>query len=150
MYRPLIVLALAGLLVACTTQGDGATDPPDGSAAASAGASGAALAGPSATCEEAFAPLVEAEVEALSDLGNLPNEVEPTIESCESVADWIAGAQQLVEDEIRPGGAALLPVGPSAALTRRSRAMLLLTRSRFSWMRSSNASNSASLHGLVR
>jgi hypothetical protein len=109
MYRRLIVLALAGLLVACTTQGNGETDEPPGSGAAeSAGASGGASSGASAACEGAFAPLAEMQISSVSELGDLPNEVEPTIESCESVADWIAGAQQVIEEEIRPNTAVFL------------------------------------------
>ena len=34
--------------------------------------------------------------------------MEATIESCESVADWTAAAQQVVENEISPGAADLL------------------------------------------
>jgi hypothetical protein len=34
--------------------------------------------------------------------------VQPTVEGCETVADWIAGAQQLVHDEVNPNTAALL------------------------------------------
>jgi hypothetical protein len=96
MFRPLIVLALAGLLVACTTQGDSTSEQPTGSGAstgaeASAGASGGAATA-SAACEEAFAPV--------ADLG--------TIEGCESVADWVAGAQQVIDGEVRPATARIL------------------------------------------
>ena len=109
MNRFLIGLALVGLLTACTTQGDGETDAPIGSAAAeSAGASGPAMSGASAACEESFAALAEMEIASLSDLGDLEAELQPTIESCESVVDWIAGAQQAVDDEINPSTAELL------------------------------------------
>ena len=63
---------------------------------------------PSAACGEAFAPLAEMEIGSLSDLGDLQAELEPTIESCESVADWIAGAQQVVDDDINPNTVAIL------------------------------------------
>ena len=42
------------------------------------------------------------------------------------------------------------PAGPSAACTRLSSAAVLCLSFRFSWMRSSSASISVSLHGLVR
>jgi hypothetical protein len=109
MNRLLIGLALVGLLAACTTQGDGPTDEPVGSAPiGSAEASGPAVGAASPACEEAFAPLAGMEVASLSDLGDLQAELPPTIESCESVADWIAGAQQVVDDEINPSTAELL------------------------------------------
>ena len=113
MFRYLIVLVLAGLLAACTTQGDGATDGAAGSSASagapsSAGASGSATGTASAACSEAFAPLAELEVTSMSELGDLQEEVQPTVEACESVADWIAGAQEVVEGEVRPGTADLL------------------------------------------
>jgi hypothetical protein len=105
MSRFIIALALAGLSAACATQGDGETDQALGSPAVeSEGASGVA----SAACEEAFAPLADMELESLSDLGDLQAEVEPTIESCESVADWIAAAQPLFEEEVNPNTAATL------------------------------------------
>jgi hypothetical protein len=47
------------------------------------------------------------ELTSTSDLGELA-EVELTVESCESVADWMAGAQQVVENEVSPGAADLL------------------------------------------
>jgi len=106
--RFFIIVALIGLLTACTTQGDGQTDQPDDSTpGASASDSSAPVGDPSAACAEAFAPLAEMELSSTSDLGEL-SEVEATVESCESVADWIAGAQQVVENEIRPGAADLL------------------------------------------
>lgn len=109
--RFLIILALTGLLAACTTQGGGQTDQPDStpstSGSESSGSSRTAAGEPSAACAEAFAPLAEMELSSTSDLGEL-SEVEATVENCESVADWMAGAQQVVEDEIRPGAADLL------------------------------------------
>ena len=109
MSRFVIVVALAGILAACATQGErqspGST--PTTSASDSAASSGVAPGEPSAACAEAFAPLAEMELGSTSDLGGL-SELELTVESCESVADWIAGAQQVVESEVRPGAADLL------------------------------------------
>ena len=106
MFRFLTLVALAGLLAACTSQGQG-TQSPDPSAADASGAARTANSEPSAACAEAFAPLAEMELTSTSDLGELA-EVEATVESCESVADWMAGAQQVVENEVRPGAADLL------------------------------------------
>lgn len=117
MSRFLIALTLVGLLAACDTQGDGGTSgaaDPSGSAAvpasagASAGASSGASGSASAACEESFAALAEMEITSVSELGDLAAEVQPTIESCESVADWIAGAQEVVEEEVDPDTAAFL------------------------------------------
>jgi phage terminase large subunit-like protein len=111
MSRTLIVIAVVGLLVACTPQGDGNTDASAGgaatSAAASAGASGVASTA-SAACEEAFAAIAELEIGSISDLGDLPEELRPTIEGCESVADWVAGAGQAIGIEVNPNTARLL------------------------------------------
>ncbi len=108
MYRLLIVLAVAGLLAACTSTG-GSSAGASGSASGveSAAASGEASGTASAACAEAFAPLAEMGIESTSDLGEL-DEVGPTIESCESVADWIAGAQDVVAEEVNPATAELL------------------------------------------
>jgi hypothetical protein len=121
MIRLLISLVLAGALGACATTGDGASDqsldagpstdagtsaPADASADAS-GAAGTTTGEPSAACAEAFGPLAELGLQSTSDLGDLA-EVEATVERCESIADWMAGAQQVVEGEITPGGADLL------------------------------------------
>ena len=117
MYRLLTVLTLVGLLAACSNQGGGgnadASLEPAGSGAvastgASADASGGGAAAASAACEEAFAPLAEMEIASLSELGEVPDEVQPTIEACESIADWIAGAQTVVADEINPNSARFL------------------------------------------
>jgi len=108
MKRFVIGLALVGLLAGCTTSETGETTPPLGSAIGSAEASGPVIGNASPACEEAFAPLAEMEVASLSALGDLQAELPPTIESCESVADWIAGAQQVVDDEINPSTAELL------------------------------------------
>lgn len=104
------VLALAGLLVACSAQGDGraASNGPAASTTASADASAAVSGSASAACAEAFAPLAEMGITSVSELGDLQEEVQPTIEACESVADWMAGAQAVVEEEVRPGTADLL------------------------------------------
>ena len=107
MLRFLILVALAGLLAACSTQGDGPTNQSLSSSATSSGAVRTATDEPSAACAEAFAPLAEMELTSTSDLGELA-EVLLTVESCESVADWMAGAQQVVENEVRPGAADLL------------------------------------------
>jgi hypothetical protein len=108
MFRFLILVALAGLLAACTTQGDGqSTQSPGPSAPVPSASAGTANGEPSAACAEAFAPLAELELTSTSDLGELA-EVELTVESCESVADWMAGAQQVVENEVSPGAADLL------------------------------------------
>jgi len=113
MYRFVIVLALAGLLVACTTQSDGSSAGPLGSAGtsaapASAGASGGGTGTTTAACEEAFGEVAALDVDSVSDLGDFPNEVQPTIEGCESVADWVAGAGQALGIEVNPNTAALL------------------------------------------
>jgi hypothetical protein len=105
MRRLAIGLALAGLLTACTTQGDGTTEEPAGTAA---GETGAAAAAATAPCSEAFAPLAEQEVESLSDLGDFQEELGPTVESCESIADWVAGAGEVVPGEVNPNTARIL------------------------------------------
>lgn len=108
MKRFLTALALVSLLAACSTQG-GATGEPLGSAPlGSSGASGAAMGEASTACADAFAPLADMEVASLSDLGDLQEEVQPTLEACESVADWVAGAQQVVPEEVNPNTARLL------------------------------------------
>jgi hypothetical protein len=108
MFRLFFLVALAGLLAACTTQGDAqATQSPNPSAPDSSGSARTATGEPSAACAEAFAPLAELELTSTSDLGELA-EVELTVASCESVADWMAGAQQVVENEVSPGAADLL------------------------------------------
>ncbi len=107
MRRTIISLALVGLLAACTSGTDGqnrdSTDAVASGAAASDSASNDVTAGgePSAECSAAFEPLAEMELSSTSDLGDLP-EVDATIEACASLADWTAGAQQVVEDDINP------------------------------------------------
>lgn len=118
MYRNLIiVIALIGLLAACSTQGDGDTTEtstntaPSAAASASAGSSGNAAGGaagtPSAACTDAFAAVAEQDVTSLSGMADLP-EVEATIEQCESLADWMAGASEVLGEEVNPSTAALL------------------------------------------
>jgi hypothetical protein len=116
MRRLIITLAVAGLLVACTTSDGGGESDADASlgtepSAAASGSAGAAASGPtgtaSAACEEAFAPIADLEIESASDLGDLA-EVEGTVESCESVADWTAGAEGALGVEVRAGTADLL------------------------------------------
>ena len=109
MSRFIIIVALAAILAACANQGDsGSPDStPSTSGADSSAAPGVSAGEPSAACAEAFAPLAEMELASTSDLGELP-EVDATVQNCESVADWMAGAQQVVEGEVRPGGADLL------------------------------------------
>ncbi len=113
MKRIMTSLALVGLLAACSNQG-GTTEStaPGASTAASAAASAAGSTGSSGTasadCAAAFAPLADLGVQTTSELGDLADDVRPTIEACESVADWIAGAQDVVAEEVRPGTADLL------------------------------------------
>jgi hypothetical protein len=105
---PLPALMFALLLAACA-QGTDPTDEPTGSEPTTTSSAAAGPAGDaSAACEEAFAPLADAEIGSTSDLGGFQAEVEATVESCESVADWMAGAQTVVDGEVRPGGADLL------------------------------------------
>jgi hypothetical protein len=109
MNRLFIGLALVGLLAACTTQGDGTTDAPIGSTdAESTGAPDGTSTTATPACEEAFAPLAGEEIASISELGDLVAELEPTIETCESVDDWIAGAQTVVAEDINPSTARLL------------------------------------------
>ena len=108
MKRILIVLAIAGLLVACTDQGAASGGPSGTAVGQSPGASGGTSGTATSACSQAFAPLTELEIGSLSDLADLQAEVEPTIQSCESVSDWIAGAQQVVDDNINPNTVALL------------------------------------------
>jgi hypothetical protein len=103
MKRPIVLLALVALLAACGEQ----SGSPVGSSGESAGA-GSASTEPTAACAEAFAPIADLDISALSDLGDHKAEVAPTIQSCESVADWIAGAQQVIDVEINPNTVALL------------------------------------------
>lgn len=113
MLRFLTVLALAGLLVACTGQGEGTTDQPTASAVsapttASPDASDAAGSSASAECTDSFAALADTGATSITELGDLPDEVAPTIESCESVDEWIAAAQETIGDEFNPNTAELL------------------------------------------
>lgn len=116
MPRNLIIVALIGLLAACSAQGDGTTDTstqaePSPVDSASVGASDAASTGPagsaSAACGDAFAALDAEDVTSLSDLAELEG-VEATIQQCESIADWMAGAGELIGEEVNPSTAQLL------------------------------------------
>lgn len=109
MTRYLIVLVIA-LLAACTTPST-TTDQAQGSdsgasTAASAGATGGSGSATPA-CTDAFAPIAELGLDSLSDLGDL-DEVQATIEGCESVADWSAGAQAALGIEVNPATVRLL------------------------------------------
>jgi hypothetical protein len=117
MFRHLTLIALVALLAACSTQGAGETDPAGGSetaeaSSASAGVSSDASTGTdpsgeaSAACADAFATIDASGVESLSDLVEVDG-LDATISECESVADWVAGAGQLVED-VNPSTAELL------------------------------------------
>ena len=106
MKRVLTALAIVGLLAACSAQGDGSTEStaPAASTAASAAASDAGATGTaSAACAEAFAPLAEMGISSISELGDLAAEVQLTVEACESVADWMAAADEVIEGEVNPG-----------------------------------------------
>lgn len=115
MSRNLILIAIIGLLAACTTQGDGDTTDTSMDAAPTVSAAAAATATEgtdetagtaSAACTDAFAS-VEQDVSSLSAMADLP-EVEATIEQCESVDDWMAGAEQVIGQEVNPSTAQLL------------------------------------------
>jgi hypothetical protein len=109
MSRTLIIVALVGLLVGCTAQGDGEPDASVAStASATASAPGTTSGAASAACAEAFAPLVEMDISSMSELGDLPAEVQPTVEACESVADWMAGADEVIGGQVNPGSADFL------------------------------------------
>lgn len=116
MYRILILLVVIGLLAAaCTTQSGDATGETTGTAVSTPAATSSATddaAGTGATasteCSESFGPIAEENVTSIADLGDLPELVEPTIENCASVDEWIAGAQQLFDDDINPSTVRLL------------------------------------------
>jgi hypothetical protein len=109
MFRNLFVLVVIGLLAACTTQGDGAADETlEITPSMAAEGSGPAMGTASAACEESFAPLADMDISDTSQLADLQEEVQPTVEACESVADWIAGAQQALGIEVSAGGADFL------------------------------------------
>ena len=103
MKRPLIALALVlAFSQRRVTSGQaGRAGGPVGSSGESAGA-GSPATEPTAACAEAFAPIADLDISALSDLGDHKAEVAPTIQGCESVADWIAGAQPVIDVEINP------------------------------------------------
>jgi hypothetical protein len=119
MSKNLLMVAIIGLLAACTAQGDGDTTDtsiePAPSVAASApasadaseAASGVVNGTASAACTDAFTPLEGQEATSLSDLADLEG-IEATVEQCESIADWIAGASQVLGEEVNPSTAQLL------------------------------------------
>jgi hypothetical protein len=113
MKRLFIGLMLAGLLAACATTGgtsgepNASSDTTPASAEASAATSGGASGTVSAACEEAFAPIGELSPDSLSDLGDLA-EVAATVEACESIADWSAGASTVIGGEVNPNVARML------------------------------------------
>lgn len=112
MYRLLIVLAVASLLSACASQGDEASDAPPASspmsASASPDASDAGTGTASSECTDAFADVEAAGVSDITELGDLQAEVAPTVESCESLDEWVAAAQDVIGDDVNPNTAALL------------------------------------------
>ncbi len=108
MHRLLIIVALVGLLAGCATQSGESTGPAGSVPMASSSESGAVAGAPSPSCAEAFGPIAEMNLSETADLGDLADELDPTIENCESVADWIAGAQEVISGEVRPGTADLL------------------------------------------
>ena len=113
----IIIVALIGLLAACSTQGDGETADTSmdaapsvvasASADASAGSSEGATGTASAACADAFAAVADQDVSSLSAMADLP-EVEATIQQCESIADWMAGASDVIGEEVNPSTAQLL------------------------------------------
>jgi hypothetical protein len=107
MFRHLLIVAMVGLLAACT-QPDGAADGTLETDPSIPIGSPAAMDGASAACEESFAPLADMDISDTSALADLPDEVQPTVEACESVADWTAGAQEVLGIEVSAGGADFL------------------------------------------
>lgn len=106
MSRNLVLVALIGLLAACSAQGGTSNGGSSDGAAPSTVASGSANTA-SAACGEAFATLGAQEVTSLSDLAELEG-VDATIEQCDSIADWSAGAQSLIGEEVNPSTVQLL------------------------------------------
>ena len=108
MKRTMIVLAIAGLLVACTDQGGAGSGRASRLIGRGAAESGGAASDPSAAATR-HSPRSQRWRSVLCPTSATSRaEVEPTIQSCESVADWIAGAQQVVDDDINPNTVALL------------------------------------------
>lgn len=111
-YRTLIFGAIALLVVACTTPaasaGPSDNAPASGAAASADASSGATGGAASAACTEAFAPIADLGLESTSDLGDLTDEIPPTVTGCESVADWMAGAEAAVGAPITEGAAKIL------------------------------------------
>lgn len=118
MLRNLTIIALLGVLTACSAQGenDTTTAPADANASGAAGSAAAEASDgstdgtsgtASAACTEAFGALAADEITSLSDLAELEG-VEATIEQCESIDDWTAGAQEVIGEEVNPATARLL------------------------------------------
>lgn len=117
MSRNLIIIALFVLLAACSGQGggetaDGSTDAASSAvASASPGASDSSSEGPagsaSAACNDAFAAVADQDVGSISDMADL-EEVVATIRDCASIADWSAGAAEVIGEEVNPATAQLL------------------------------------------
>lgn len=113
MFRNIIVLVMVVMLAACSGQGGGASSASTAAgsstaASSSAGASGGPAGSASAACTEAFAPIAELGLTSISDLGDLTEEVLPTVTGCESVADWVAGAEAAIGADINPNAAKIL------------------------------------------
>ncbi len=113
MFRLLVVVAVAGLMAACTGQGDQPTDQSTGSPVStpisgSPDASGATGAGASPECTESFSGVADTGASSITELGDLGEEVEATIEACESLDEWVAAAEEVIGDDINPNTAALL------------------------------------------
>lgn len=114
MYRILTVLTLAFLLAACGQAGT-TQEPTDGSGVSQP--TSPAMSSPSddmssgtasAECTEAFGPIAEAGVTSITELGELAEELEPTVENCASVAEWTAAAQDTLGIEVNPNTVRML------------------------------------------
>lgn len=113
MKKLIILLTLVGLLAACATTGGASgentasADTASASADASAEASGGASGTVSAACADAFGPIADLAPDSVSDLGDL-DEVVATVQACESIADWSAGASQVIGGDVNPNVARML------------------------------------------
>jgi hypothetical protein len=125
MFRFLLAIAMAALLAACEGLGEEKTAEP--SLAGEGGvASPPAIPSPSPeatfdvepsvpaspdvspgsgtgtgtaeTCDDAWARLAGQNLSSTSELAELTDEVEATIAACETVAEWVDGAQTVVDD----------------------------------------------------
>ena len=115
MYRILGMLVVVAVLAACGQGGGATTDAsavsspatsPSGSAMATDDMGGTGTASPE--CSDSFSGIEEMEVTSITELGDLPEEVQPTIENCESLDEWVAAAEQALGDEVNPSTASLL------------------------------------------